>query len=615
MKKSSALIALFPCFMISCNEMMTEQLNSLEQQTVIATVVQEPKTKNAIIDNDVTDIRWTASDAINVFFGESVSSKFVTEESGKQAKFKGSIDVVVGGGEGLDDDTSLWGVYPYKSSTTCDGKYVYYTLQAEQKAAENTFAKELFPQIARSRNFYMSFYNLCASIRFTVTSDDIKAVSLKGNSDELIAGRAKISMESLPIVESVELGEKELKMNAPDGGFFKPGVTYYFVLFPTEFKNGLSITYYKESTHATYSYDKPYSLGRNKFSCFKDRDANLTFEDGGPGEGSETLGDDGKTYVNLSEDGTANCYLVQKAGDYKFKAVQGNTDGTVGNVKSVEVLWESFGTTTAPNVGDIIASTSYHDGYIRFSTPETFAEGNAVIAAKNAKGVILWSWHIWCASEGWKKQVYYNNAGTMMDRNLGATSAKPGDVGSLGLFYQWGRKDPFLGAGSVSGESRAASTGSWTISSDSMTPVIAEQNPMTFYMYNFNYLPDWCWDSNKTAYDPCPAGWRVPDGGEKGIWVTASGNAKDFNVSGGSRGLNFSSVFGSDATIWYPAAGYLNYDDGSLNVVGIYGSYWSVTPRVNVSTAYYLYFISNGNVYPSSDDWRSYGRSVRCLQE
>ena len=169
---------------------------------------------------------------------------------------------------------------------------------------------------------------------------------------------------------------------------------------------------------------------------------------------------------------------------------------------------------------------------------------------------------------------------------------------------------PFLGAGSVSGESRAASTGSWTISSDSMTPVIAEQNPMTFYMYNFNYLPDWCWDSNKTAYDPCRAGWRVPDGGEKGIWVTASGNAKDFKVSGGSRGLNFSSVFGSDATIWYPAAGYLNYDDGSLNVVGIYGGYWSVTPYFDSASSYYLYFISNGNVLRATTGVRTEGLSV-----
>ena len=174
-------------------------------------------------------------------------------------------------------------------------------------------------------------------------------------------------------------------------------------------------------------------------------------DEGESGEGdSNEDNDDGVEYKDLSAAGTANCYLIQGAGDYKFKSVIGNTDGIVGNVKAVEVLWESFGTDEMPNVGDLIASVSYKDGYIRFSTPENFRDGNAVIAAKNSKGTILWSWHIWCAEEGFNGQVYYNDAGTMMDRNLGATSATPGDVGALGLMYQWGRKDPFMGSSSSS---------------------------------------------------------------------------------------------------------------------------------------------------------------------
>ena len=113
-----------------------------------------------------------------------------------------------------------------------------------------------------------------------MASDDIKAVSLKGNNGEYIAGKAKISMESVPTVESIEFGETELLMYAPDGGCFTPGVNYYFVLFPTEFTGGLSITYYKESSHATYSYTKAYTLARNKFSRFTNRDDGLTFESG-----------------------------------------------------------------------------------------------------------------------------------------------------------------------------------------------------------------------------------------------------------------------------------------------------------------------------------------------
>ena len=619
MGKSLILTALLTCLLISCNQKMMEQPDLVTIQTVYASLEDEPETRNAVINNDVTDIQWTTSDAINLFFGESVSSKFVTQESGKIAKFQGSLDVAVGGGEGLTDETSLWGVYPYKSTTTCDGTYVYYTLQSEQAAAENTFAKELFPQIARSRNFYLTFYNPCASVRFTVASDDIKAVSLKGNNGEYIAGKAKISMESVPTVESIEFGETELLMYAPDGGCFTPGVNYYFVLFPTEFTGGLSVTYYKENTHATYSYTKAYTLVRNKVSRFSNRDDGLTFESG-------SIPDyDGKTYTDLSDSESANCYLVSVAGDYKFRAVQGNTfkkndiskTGTsVGTVDKVEVLWESFGTTTAPNVGDLISSVSYRDGYVRFSTPATFQDGNALIAAKDASGTILWSWHIWCASEGWKEQVYYNDAGTMMDRNLGATSATPGEVGSLGLLYQWGRKEPFLGSSSVTDNLQAVSTGTWSTGSGLATPATLEQNPMTFYTRLF--MPNGSWDSKKTAYDPCPAGWRVPDGGENGTWETAKCSTP--SDADGANGLNCSNIYGPDEIIWYPTTGYMDYDSGSLSEVGNVGRYWSVTPEPDSSKDYYACDSAIGYwevwyATPSTLNYRSTGESVRCLKE
>ena len=117
--------------------------------------------------------------------------------------------------------------------------------------------------------------------------------------------------------------------------------------------------------------------------------APMPAEAGAPVPAGSEGGEDGKTYTDLSAAGSANCYLIQGAGDYKFKTVIGNTDATVGNVKSVEVLWESFGTDERPNVGDLIASVSYKNGYIRFSTPENFRDGNAVLAAKNSKGTTL----------------------------------------------------------------------------------------------------------------------------------------------------------------------------------------------------------------------------------
>lgn len=334
----------------------------------------------------------------------------------------------------------------------------------------------------------------------------------------------------------------------------------------------------------------------------------------------EDYGGDGgidlSLYTDLSVEGTANCYFVQTAGKYKFKAVKGNSDATVGNVKKTEVLWESFGTDVAPNVGDLVTGVGYKNGYVYFSTPEVFGNGNASIAVRNSKDVILWSWHIWCSEDGWNDHDYANNAGTMMDRNLGATSATPGDIGAFGLLYQWGRKDPFMGACAKSGTTLAASTGSWKVASSSDKMDFAEENPMTFATgWYGGGVPGNGWhtsESVKGLYDPCPVGYRVPDGGENSFWATANVEA-----TGDSYNLGmYWTLADGETTAWYPAVGYRSYDSGSSYNVGDIGYCWSASPNPsNTLNAYYLNFYYGGGVNPALLNYRGCGFSVRCVRE
>ena len=337
--------------------------------------------------------------------------------------------------------------------------------------------------------------------------------------------------------------------------------------------------------------------------------------------------------VDLSEGGTANSYIVSEAGSYKFTPAKGNSNESVGAIASAETLWETFGTDVTPNVGDLVKNVKYENGMISFETPSTFKEGNAVIAAKNANGTILWSWHIWLTDKP-EEQVYYNNAGTMMDRNLGATSATPGDVGGLGLLYQWGRKDPFLGSSSISEDILAKSTISWPLSVESNssngTIEYVTVHPTTFITNNS--YSDWCYtgssstdiirwtesSSAKSVYDPCPVGWRVPDGGDNGVWPQAVGSSSYFEgyqYDSTNEGMNFSGKFGSDQTIWYPASGSRCYDyGGGLQFVGYLGSYWSASP--DSCQAYCMEFARIGFVEPSRNNiCRASGYSVRCVRE
>ena len=329
---------------------------------------------------------------------------------------------------------------------------------------------------------------------------------------------------------------------------------------------------------------------------------------------------------------TANSYIISEAGSYTIRTVKGNSTESVGAVASAEVLWESFGTDEAPEAGDLIASVSYFNGRIGFTTGETFREGNAVIAAKDSDGNILWSWHIWMTDQP-KEQVYYNGAGTMMDRNLGATSATPGDVGALGLLYQWGRKDPFLGSSSISEAVEAASTLTWPspVASDASTGTIeyAAANPMTFITngsgnYDWYYTGDTTTDntrwaesvSSKTMFDPCPVGWRVPDGGESGVWSSAKGSSSGFTHTYDSvnEGMNFSGQFGAVQAIWYPSSGTVSGSDGNRYGGGSWSVYWSSSCVSSYADG--LIFTNAGSVGTFGNRLsRAFGYPVRCMKE
>ena len=345
------------------------------------------------------------------------------------------------------------------------------------------------------------------------------------------------------------------------------------------------------------------------------------------GSGQDDFPIDGA--VSLADEGSANCYIVSSAGTYCFPAYKGNSWQSVGSVAAVEVLWESFGTESEPQKGDLIEGVTYGskgtgEDWIYFKTSDLiyYPTGNAVIAAKDESGKILWSWHIWLTGSP-KEQVYANNAGTMMDRNLGATSDAKGDGTSLGLLYQWGRKDPFLGSSSVFYAAQPPSTIDWpaAVGADYETGTIdySVQHPTTFISQG-QYNNDWLytgssnvdysrWQSQKTIYDPCPAGWRVPDGGPDGVWAKA-GIVFDGSYDSSYCGITFEN---NGLSLWYPSAGDRAFSSGALQSQNSYGNYWSVTPEG--SGVYRFSFNSSGMQNTNSDNYPAWGFSVRCFKE
>lgn len=310
--------------------------------------------------------------------------------------------------------------------------------------------------------------------------------------------------------------------------------------------------------------------------------------------------DEDTPVINLSESGSANCYQISESGKYKLDAsLKGNGSESIKQFSSAELLWDE---------NNSIGGVYMNGKYIYFSAVEPFRDGNALVAVKDDTGHILWSWHIWCTQAGYKGQVYGNSAGIVMDRNLGAFN-NSFSADSHGLFYQWGRKDPFQ-----------HHTASYTVISDNTKGTIEYSiSHPTVLICRSNISDDWLygqdnnrWSERKTVYDPCPYGWKVPSGR---LWVnTCKSRTLMFKCGNwkSEGGMDFSSAFSTKDKCIYPASGMLSGTDGSLKYSGEAGFWWAVGTESSREAGL---MISDRNYVIPVCFGRADGQKIRCIKE
>jgi len=179
-----------------------------------------------------------------------------------------------------------------------------------------------------------------------------------------------------------------------------------------------------------------------------------------------------------------------------------------------------------------------------------------------------------------------------MDRNLGASrvAQSPTDANAYGDLYQWGR--PTDGH-----EKRSSGVTPSPASSDvpGHGEFISSGSPPNDWRVPQN---DTLWQQSTGTNNPCPAGFRLPS-------KTELDNEKQ---SWGSQ--NTAGAFASPLRL--VMAGTRHFQDGTIQLVGSYGFYWSAT--VGGSTGSWYLLFSNGSV-GNVIDVRAFGLSVRCLKD
>lgn len=414
------------------------------------------------------------------------------------------------------------------------------------------------------------------------------------------------------------------------------------------------------------------------------------------------------TTGNTRVENTANCYVVGAPGYYSFPLVYGNaikngatntsaytTANSGPNILSTFINHTGNGITDpyiAKNascipakaelvwqdalslVSDIKYNSDINGGNISFKVDKSsIRQGNAVIAVKDAKDQILWSWHIWVTDEDIDKTIEVTNhqgkqyrfmpiflgwcdvyTKTYAERSCKVKFTAGGKSQEITIkqtsnsittsnhpYYQWGRKDPFLPsngladanktwydkAGNASTDNPATenlSTGATCIKNYILKPNVMQSSRNGDGLYQ-NL---WSADNNvytandnlvvKTIYDPSPVGFKLPASNAFTGFTKRSGtmyNPAQINGTwdDSSKGWRFYTNSVKDKTIFFPASGRYNYFSGVLRAVGSGGWYWLAVPG-NQTNGYILGF-NRTDVSSAGSIGRGWVYGVRSSQE
>ena len=624
---------------------------TVEAETTIAANVSGASAPSKTVLNSDLSVSWAAGDEISVF-GETVNNEFTLDsiDGEGKAKFSGSAS-----------GSEFYALYPYDSEASITaGGVITTSLPCDQIGVAGTFAPGLNKSVAHTDDGTFVMKNVFGLICFTLTRSDITSVTISSNGNEFMTGKVEITLDGSGIPScSVVKGTRYVTVH-PSGSTFAPG-TYYAVVLPGTYAGGLRMTI---STATQTDVRK------------KTADAIVTRShilNGGTPDATLAL----NNIIELGSTETANCYVAGAAGRrYKMPvtvmgngyttaedtgystALQGASPGITPSAlapKSAQLLWQT--------ASDLISDVTYDDGYVYFTLNGTvggaLTQGNASIAVysgDHASGDILWSWHIWVTDanldalvQTWTIHDDYDEYSNyvdpiLMDRNLGALSNQPWSTTSShaahGLFYQWGRKDPFPGAddssissttpittydaggSTVPGTTADKLTGNsnavqWGYVSGAITDRDADgaKYPMNFrsvgsgqwlvpstikayhdlwglplYPASSNYI------GHKTIYDPCPPGYRVSNPYAMSGVVPGNSAGGNINTTYPDNNIaNFSTSrtdggywvkYDGVNQTWLPYTGQLpnttsgtKYYAGKLYRVGNYGGYyWSSKP-------------------------------------
>lgn len=627
-----ALSAVFACERVEEISQPDQEQSAVEKVSMtFSAVIESDKTKTALVEgeeNGVKKVVWQPGDAIAVSPYLTMQAS-LPSEYWKDGKIQTPVEKFVSTLATSDAESEFEGIveiaasykafYPYSETIIDWGDSIYFDIPDVQKYVKGTFDPQAAPMVATaSYGQAFDFQNLCGILAFKlVGTESVKSISFSAldysSSPIPLAGRYRVNPNSLDYWIYPDENLKYSVTLETDEPVVLDPVTpkMFYMMLPPGTYHTFTLTIVTEEGVMVRVGNTPITLER----------AHL--KPTGVLEYVETV------EVDLSERGHSNCYIVSEPGFYSFDAtVIGNgeygfVDGVDFHVStpeispaSVDLIWEDR--------NGLIRDVKLNETKDRVKFTATGIEGNALVAVKDASGNILWSWHLWMTDKP-NDLVYVNHIGsyTMLDRNIGAISTEQSQWReSVGVMYQWGRKDPF----SITGNDYSNYKQNYTTEMGRVPLSQTIENPSVFYCK----YPSWTSPFNsslwapdqKTIYDPCPVGYRVPPRNAFRSF-TKSGESTwqgvDYInvIENFDKGWNF--IYDGVNTTYFPTADAINYNGDFSGFEQNDSDYWTADCTESDSRAYKFryYFYSYVDAHVTFDDteYVTTGYPVRCMKD
>lgn len=212
---------------------------STELRKITLTATLSDLTKSVLQDGE--KVLWSPGDKISVFYGTAQAEFTSTNtEPAATAMFEGYLEVP---SEVVDEQLTLFGIYPYSPANSINDGIITVSLPSEQSAVAGSFADDLSISAGMSTGSSMTFYNVCGLVEVSVVRSDVKGVSIQGLNNEDLAGTLSVGFgaDGIPSVQSIVDGKKAVSVVAGEGAYLTPGQTYYIVLAPALLSQGAKI--------------------------------------------------------------------------------------------------------------------------------------------------------------------------------------------------------------------------------------------------------------------------------------------------------------------------------------------------------------------------------------